>query len=301
MNLIRYLVAVCLLTIPTFAQTATLRGQVTDESGAIVQGAKISLSGPGRLSRTGTSANDGSYSFTDLPAGSFTVRASAPGLGLLQAAKIDLRSGTQTLNLLLNVVAEKQEVTVEDSGSPAVSTDAASNASAVVLRGSDLDALSDNPDDLLVDLQALAGPAAGPNGGSIFIDGFSGGELPPKNAIREIRINQNPFSPEYDKLGVGRIEILTKSGSDKFHGSIGYNFANDFWNSRNPYAAEKAPFHLDEFSGNLTGPLNKRASFNLDVTREMNDNGNVINGVTLDPQTLVTVPFTGSVLSYDRC
>ena len=51
------------------------------------------------------------------------------------------------------------------------------NASAVVLRGSDLDALSDNPDDLLVDLQALAGPAAGPNGGSIFIDGFSGGEV----------------------------------------------------------------------------------------------------------------------------
>jgi hypothetical protein len=94
-------------------------------------------------------------------------------------------------------------VTVEDSAGPAVSTDAASNASAVVLRGSDLDALSDNPDDLLVDLQALAGPAAGPNGGSIFIDGFSGGELPPKNAIREIRINQNPFSPEYDKLGFG--------------------------------------------------------------------------------------------------
>jgi hypothetical protein len=46
----------------------------------------------------------------------------------------------------------------------------------------------------------LAGPAAGPNGGTIYIDGFSGGELPPKNTIREIRINQNPFSPEYDRL-----------------------------------------------------------------------------------------------------
>src|SRR5205807_8934886 len=93
---------------------------------------------------------------------------------------------------------------VEDSGSPAVSTEASANASAIVLRGSDLDALSDNPDDLAADLQALAGPAAGPNGGSMFIDGFSGGELPPKNAIREIRINQNPFSPEYDRLGFGR-------------------------------------------------------------------------------------------------
>ena len=114
----------------------------------------------------------------------------------------------------------------------------AANASAVVLRGSDLDALSDNPDDLAAHLQALAGPAAGPNGGSVFIDGFSGGELPPKNAIREVRINQNPFSPEYDKLGFGRIEIFTKPGTDKLRGSIGYNFANDFWNSRNAYADE---------------------------------------------------------------
>jgi hypothetical protein len=105
----------------------------------------------------------------------------------------------------------------------------------------------------MADLQTLAGPAAGPNGGSLFIDGFSGGELPPKNAIREIRINQNPFSPEYDKLGFGRIEIFTKPGTDKFRGSVGYNFANDATNSQNAYAAQKAPFHLNELSGTLTG------------------------------------------------
>src|SRR5207253_5829314 len=92
MNLIRYLVAVCLLAIPTFAQTATLHGQVTDESGAIVQGAKISLSGPGRLSRTGASANDGSHLFADPPSGSYTVHATAPGLALRQAAKVDLKA-----------------------------------------------------------------------------------------------------------------------------------------------------------------------------------------------------------------
>ncbi len=300
MKLIRYLLAVCLLTIPTFAQTATLRGQVTDESGAIVQGAKISLSGPGRLSKTSTSANDGSYSFADLPSGSYTVHATAPGLALQQAAKVDLKAGAQTLNLLLNVAGEKQEVTVSDSAGPAISTDAASNASAVVLRGSDLDALSDNPDDLLVDLQALAGPAAGPNGGSIFIDGFSGGELPPKNAIREIRINQNPFSPEYDKLGFGRIEIFTKPGTDKFRGSVGYNFANDKWDSKNSYAAEKAPFRLNELSGTLSGPINKKASFNLNLVREWVDNGNVVNGVILDPQTLIPAAFTATPVSALR-
>jgi hypothetical protein len=299
MKLFCLLLAECLLAMPVFAQTTTLRGQVIDESGAVVPGAKVLLTGPAKLVKTTTSGSDGSYSFADLPLGSYTVHASAPSLALRQAAKVDLRSSTQTLNLLLHVSTEKQEVTVEDSAGPSVSTDAASNASAVVLRGSDLDALSDNPDDLLVDLQALAGPAAGPNGGSIFIDGFSGGELPPKNAIREIRINQNPFSPEYDKLGFGRIEIFTKPGTDQFRGSLVYNFANDKWNSRNAYASQKAPFRLNETAATLTGPIGKKASFNFNFMREWVDNGNVVNGVVLGSD-LIPVPFTATPVAALR-
>ena len=299
MKLLCHLLVASVFSIPAIAQTGALRGQVTDESGAVVPGAKVVLSGPGKLSKTTTSGNDGAYSFTDLPLGSYAVHATAPSLALRQAAKVELKSSSQTLNLLLNVSTEKQEVTVEDRVGPAVSTDAASNASAVVLHGSDLDALSDNLDDLLVDLQALAGPAAGPNGGSIFIDGFSGGELPPKNAIREIRINQNPFSPEYDKLGFGRIEIFTKPGSDKFHGSLVYNFANDQWNSRNAYAAEKAPFRLNESGATLIGPIGKRASFNFNFLREWVDNGNVVNGVTLDSQ-LVPLAFNATPVAALR-
>lgn len=297
MKLIRFLLAVNLVLLPAFTQTIVIHGQVTDESGAVVPGAKLTLAGPAGLSKATVTANDGSYSFVGLPPGNYTVYVSAPGLVLRQPAKISASAGWQPLNLLLNVAAGKQEVTVEEKAGPTVSTEAANNASAVVLSGSDLDALSDNPDDLLVDLQALAGPAAGPNGGSIFIDGFSGGELPPKNSIREIRINQNPFSPEYDRLGFGRIEIFTKPGTDKFRGSVGYNFANDKWNSRNAYAAGKAPFHLNELSGTLSGPINKRASFNFNVIREWVDNGSVINGVLLDPQTLVPGPYTNTFLA----
>jgi len=72
-------------------------------------------------------------------------------------------------------------------------------SNAVVLKGKDLDALSDDPDELENQLQALAGPAAGPNGGQIYIDGFTGGQIPPKSSIREIRVNQNPFSAEFDR------------------------------------------------------------------------------------------------------
>ena len=69
------------------------------------------------------------------------------------------------------------------------------------------------------ELSALAGPSAGPNGGQIYVDGFTGGQLPPKSSIREIRVNQNPFSAQYDSLGFGRIEIITKPGGDKLRGS----------------------------------------------------------------------------------
>jgi hypothetical protein len=282
------------------AQKAPLRGQVTDESGGIVPAATVVLHGPSGLVKTAKSNGDGLYTFADLAPGEYTVTASARGLVLREPVSVSLAASPQILNLLLNVAAEKQSVTVEDSTGPTVSTDASANASSVVLRGSDLDALSDNPDDLLVDLQALAGPGAGPNGGSIYIDGFSGGELPPKNTIREIRINQNPFSPEYDRLGFGRIEIFTKPGTDKFHFDVGYNFATEKWNSRNAYAAEKAPFHLHEFRDTISGPINKHASFSLSFIREWVDNGNVVNAVTLDPVTLLPTPFTGTPLSALR-
>jgi hypothetical protein len=179
--------------------------------------------------------------------------------------------------------------------------DVATGKSEVMLRGKDLEALSDDRDDLAVDLQSLAGPAAGPNGGQIYIDGFTGGRLPPKSSIREIRVNQNPFSAQYDRLGYGRVEIFTKPGSEKFHTTVGYNFANDFWNSRNPYAAQKAPFSLHELRGNLSGPLGKRTSFFLDMERELIDNGSIVNGVILDSQTLSVIdPYTAVVTAQQR-
>jgi hypothetical protein len=300
MRLVFLTTVVLLLSLPVFAQTAAVRGQVTDQSGAVVPGATIKLSGADHLARTTAVGSNGSYSFTELAPGDYEIEASAPNLALKEPVSISLKPGFQALDLVLDVVATRQQVNVEDNAEAAISTDATTNANATAITGKDLDALSDNADDLASDLQALAGPAAGPNGGSIYIDGFSGGELPPKNAIREVRINQNPFSPEYDKLGFGRIEIFTKPGSDKFRASVGYNFAFDKWNSRNPYAAEKAPFLLNESRSTFSGPLGKRASFTLDFVREWVDNGSVVNGVTLDPTTLVPSALTATETAYLR-
>jgi hypothetical protein len=296
-----YLLLSALLTpLAANAQTASLRGRVTDDSGAVVPAAKVTLSGQAGPGRTVTADNAGVYSFIGIAPGDYTVQAAAPELAQPSPSKISLKPGLQTLDLQLKVASLAQQVTVQDNSGQALSTSSASNASALVLRGDDLAALSDDPDDLQSDLQALAGPSAGPGGGAIFIDGFSGGEIPAKESIREIRINQNPFSPEYDKLGYGRIEIFTKPGSDKYRGNANYNLGTQAWNSRNPYSAQKAPFLLNEFEGGASGPLNKRSSFTLEAQRNTVDNGSISNGVTLDPKSLAAIGFNSVITTPQR-
>ncbi len=288
-----------LLPVALSAQTSTLTGHVTDDSGAVLPGAVVSLSGPSGL-RTANADGAGEYVFAGLAAGNYRVSAAAPQLAMPAPLAVVLRAGPNALDLRLRVTTNAQQVTVTDNVGPALSTEASANASAVVMKGDDLDALSDDPADLQADLEALAGPGAGPDGPSIFVDGFSGGELPPKESIREIRINSNPFSPEYDKIGFGRIEIFTKPGSDKYHASLGYNLGTDRWNSRNPYSAKKAPFLLQETENTLSGPLGRKASFTMDLERQAVNNGSITNAVTLDPATLTAVPFSGSIVTPQR-
>src|SRR3954451_20884423 len=224
--------------------SASLRGFVTDPSGSVVPGASLAITdSAGRISRT-KSDKQGNYVFPAVVPGQYNVDAFVEGttadvgseLKLPAPIAIALRPGNTVKNIELQIVAAAQKLAVEgESSTPQVSTDTASNASAMLIKGKDLDALAEDPNALAEYLQALAGPSAGPNGGQIFVDGFSGGVLPSKDSIREIRINQNPLSPEFEKLGLGRIEILTKPGTDKFRGSAFYNFADDAWNSRNPY------------------------------------------------------------------
>jgi hypothetical protein len=293
MNWLACLLLMFLCAAPVFAQTATLRGIVTDESGGLVPGATLTLTNASGSGKQTTSAADGSYSFLGVPAGDYTLNASAPQLVLPSPVQLSLSAGVHVANLQLNVAATSQQLTVKENAAPAVTTESGANASALVMQGEDLKSLGDDPEDLAADLQALAGPSAGPSGGAVFIDGFSRGQIPSKDSISAIRINQNPFSPEYDTLGYGRIEITTKPGADKFHGDLHDNFGDSIWNSRNPYAAQKAPFFLQEYGGSLEGPLSKKASFFMVVDGAAINNGAIIDGTTLDSNTLAILnPFT---------
>jgi hypothetical protein len=280
-----------------FAQSGSgaVRGLVTDPSGATVPGAAVSVKGARGVVKVVTTREDGKYVIDGLPPGNYTVRATAKGFREYEKTDLAIADAQQqTLDIRLEVGMEKQEVTVTDTSKVDVSP--LNSAGAIVLKGEDLNALSDNPDDLESELQALAGPAAGPNGGQIYIDGFTGGRLPPKESIREIRINQSPFSAEYDRLGFGRIEIFTKPGSEKFRGMMFFNFGDSTFNSRNPFASDKPPYQSRQFSGNLSGPLSKKASFFIDAERRDIEETSVVSALTLDSSFNVT-PFSEAVLN----
>jgi hypothetical protein len=266
-----------------FQATGSLHGAVTDPSGARVVKATITVQAADGTQSTAQTGADGAYVFPQLAPGSYTITVTAQGLALAQPQVVTVSPGHATLqNLALSIAIEQQQVTVSEQGA-GLDTSPDNNANAIVIKGKDLDALSDDPDQLQDELNALAGPAAGPNGGEIYIDGFSGGQLPPKSSIREIRINQNPFSAEYDKLGYGRIEILTKPGTDKLHGSVMVNGNSSAFNSLNTFVTSEPAYYSTFFLGNVSGSLNSRSSWFFSGFRRDNNANSIINAQLLDP------------------
>jgi hypothetical protein len=279
------------------AQTSgTLRGRITDPSGAVIPGATITATGADGKPISTLTNHQGVYELKGLAPGSYNVTAAAPGFAVDQEADVKIVAGQpQQLDIGLEIEVEKQNVEVQEE-SPTVNVSPESSAGTLVLKGKDLDALSDDPDELSSELQALAGPSAGPNGGQIYVDGFTAGQLPPKSAIREIRINQNPFSAEYDKLGYGRIEVFTKPGTDQLHGQLMVNGNSSAFNSLNPFITSTPGYYSEIFNGNISGPIDKKASFFFTIQQRDIDNVSVIVAQVLGPGNTI-VPYTAAVPS----
>src|SRR5271155_1987744 len=273
---------------PTPAATGTLRGQVTDPSGAAIANANVVMT-PAAISSSPITAQangQGLYEFKGLAAGQYSLTVVAQGFSVYENDNVVITTDQPLrLNVTMAIEVEQQKIQVSDTA-PTVDVNPEGNAGAITISGKELEALPDDPDELLTDLQALAGPSAGPNGGQIYIDGFTAGQLPPKSSIREIRINQNPFSAEYDKLGYGRIEIFTKPGTDQFHGQFLLDGNSSAFDALSPFAPNQPSFHSELFTGSVSGPISKKASFFFTAqVRDINDS-NIVNAIvptTADP------------------
>src|SRR5579859_2905739 len=270
------------------AQDVRLHGQVADPSGAVIPQATILVKNAAGKVITAQSDGLGTYTVKGLAQGKYVITVMEKGFAP-STQEVELTAGQdKKLDIKLEIAVQEQQVEVQ-SDAAKVNVNPENNASSLVISGKDLDALSDDPDELQSELQALAGPSAGPNGGQIYIDGFTGGQLPPKSSIREIRINQNPFSAQYDRMGFGRIEILTKPGSDKLHGQFFFNDNHSFLDALNPFAASEPAFSTQMTSGNVGGPLSKKASYQVSV-----EHRNINEATVVSPAAFIAagVPVT---------
>lgn len=272
-----------------------LRGTITDELGGIIVGATVTVDNSKGIKKTVITDKDGFFTISNLLPGTYTVRVSAGEFAAYENKDVEISAGRRTLfDIKLGVATLNEEVSIGESSD--LSTEPDKNTGAIVLRSNELEIFPDDPQDLAAALQALAGPSAGPNGSQISVDGFSGSDhIPPKESIREVRINQNPFSAEYDHLGFGHIQIFTKPGTAKLQGQVSFNFSDQRLNSRSPFVRERTPFQSRVFGGNLSGPLiGKKATYFLNFNYMGLDENIIVRATILD-SNLSVVPFSQSV------
>jgi outer membrane receptor for ferrienterochelin and colicin len=276
----------------TPAQNTTVRGQVIDELGAAIPNAEIKLISTDLKERTVKSNANGEFAITNVPPGAYTLTGAFIGFQthILEGVKVP---GSQ-LKIVMTVASVNEAV--ETKAEDGISVEPDQNMTATVLGEDFIRNLPDNEDDLRDFLQALAGPAAGgatggQGGAEILVDGFTGGRLPPREAIQQIRINNSPFSAEFQNPGFGRIEIITKPGLGEWRGGGGFGYRNSALDARNAFALEKPDFSMRRFNFNIGGPIiRKKMSFFLYGDRNRTSGFNTTNAHTLEGPVVQNVP-----------
>ncbi|MFM8394478.1 MAG: carboxypeptidase regulatory-like domain-containing protein [Acidobacteriota bacterium] len=296
---------ILMATIATAQQSSILRGQVVDEQGAVVPGAKLTVTNNAtKKQQTITSNALGDFSLSGLAAGVYTVTAAYEGFQPF--SRSDLRI---PLDGPLQVVLKVAGVTIVTDvalDSKTVSVEPDQNLSATVLDEEFIrNNLPDNEEDLRQYLNGLAGPAGGgasggQGGAQILVDGFSGGRLPPREAIFQIRVNQNPFTAEFSNPGFGRIEIVTKPGNDRWRGNVQFNMRNSALDARNAFALVKPAVRQERYGFNIGGPLiAKRMSFFANFEDRTLTGGNTVVATTLKGQEVYNVDAPSSNRNFN--
>jgi uncharacterized membrane protein YgcG len=270
-----------------------LRGTITDQAGALVVGVDVTLTNPtGQTYKTKT--NDrGEYRITAIAAEIYTLTVSGEGFATF-TKEIDLtKKLLNTFDITMEITVE-DKITVNTEDLTGVSVDPSNDLMSINLSPEEIRALPDDPDDMLTILRQMAGAT---EDAQIYVDGYrESGRLPPKEAILAIRINSNPFSAQYTEPGFGRIEIITKPGSNTFHGGIRFNFDDQNFNARNAFALLRTPLSRETYNVFLTGPIIKNKwDFFVNFERRDIATDTAINATILNPTSHALESFVTSV------
>ena len=204
---------------------ATLEVRVLDPTGAAVPGASVSVEAPGGVLRDTVTGGAGSVLLADLPAGRTLVQAQLRGFDTV-AREVALKPGRNAVELTLKLArfAEVLAVRPDERAS-------AGQGFGSVLTEQEIASLPDDPEELEAALRQLAGPGA-----VLRVNGFSGGRLPPKSQIAQVRIQMNPYSAEHHQPGHMLVDIVTRPGLGEWKTGLRSSLRDTALNARPPLA-----------------------------------------------------------------
>jgi hypothetical protein len=244
-------------------QPATLRVVVKDQTGGVIPGAQVRVirtDGPDASGGTREAASDnvGVAAVQGLAPGRYAVEVNFPGFADLRLGDVRVRAGDNRREVTLALRKLDEHVAV--GRDPATSaSDPNSARLGNFLTREQIEALPDDPEEMERVLQEMAGP-----GGTIRVDGFRGGPLPPKSQIQSIRFSTGMFAAENHGGGMTFVDIATQPGIGPFRGSVDSTFRHGALNARNAFQQEKGPERTQQYTVNASGTLVKdRTSFSL--------------------------------------
>lgn len=255
---------------------SSLRVTVLDQTDAALVIARVTVVDARGVSHAAPVDDRGIAVFENLNPGTYQVTAAADSFRPI-TMPYNVRRGENRTTLRLAVATIEQTVVVQDQ-------DAANrrdNGFTQTLTQDQIDALPDDPDEMAEELMRMAGPGA-----QIFVNGFRGGRLPPKDQIQQIRFNTNSFSAEYHEAGMVRIEVITKPGMGGWRGMTNFGFRDESLNAKNHFADEKGAEQMRRYMVNFQGPIAKGKT-GLTVSFDGNS--------SYDSRTINAISPTGSV------
>jgi hypothetical protein len=215
-------------------------------------------------------------------AGSFRFTAVDPGRYEIEVRRTSFKTITQRLVVrdrdltslrVTLALAELSETVVAEDRAEQVNMNPGENLDVVNLDSKALEDLPMLDQDVIGAVTAFLDSAAlGSGGASLVVNGMETSEKGVSaSAIKEVKINQNPYSAEFSRPGRGRIEIVTKAEADAYHGTFNFLFRDYHLDARNAFAQERPPEQRRIFEGDLTGPLGRGSKTSFLITANHED------------------------------
>ena len=265
----------------------SVTGSLLDPSGAAIAKAQVSLlaSDEKPISQT-TTDNAGAFRFDHIAPGNYTLDFQAEGfretrVNLNLAAK---RQAPLRVTMQIAVLNETVTVATGDSA-PLVSIETSENQNANTIDRNALDSVPVFDQDYITTMSRfLDDNATGTNGVTLVVNGIeANGPGVTPSAIQEVKINNNPYSARFSRPGRARLEIVTKSGTPAYHGSLNFLFRDSVFDATNAFAIVKPPERRQYYEGSVTGPIghSKHTSFLLALDEDLQDQQAVIDSTAL--------------------